>query len=112
MEMPKCCKNSMLVKQYDINTLANFLEKALSKEEIKDLEQEKRKKITKIKDKAVQDNKKELSGCFDSSIDKQKRNSAIVEAYKDGHTQVSIAKELGLSDAMVCIVIKKLGFNT
>jgi len=101
----------MLVKQYDINTLADFLDKALSKEEIKDLEQEKRKKVTKIKDKAIQDQKKELNVYFDSSMDKQKRNSAIVEAYKDGHTQASIAKEIGLSDAMVCIVIRQSGFN-
>jgi REP element-mobilizing transposase RayT len=112
MDMPKCCTNSMLVKQYDIDTLADFLDKALSKEEIKGLEQEKRKKISKIKDKAVQGQKKELDSYFDRSMDKQKRNSAIVEAYKDGHTQASIAKEIGISDAMVCVVIKKLRFNT
>jgi hypothetical protein len=108
MDMPKCCTNSMLVKQYDIDTLADFLDKALSKEEVKDLELEKKKKITVNEDKAIQDQKKELSSYFDRSMDKQKRNSAIVEAYKDGHTQASIAKEIGISDAMVCIVIKGL----
>ena len=41
-------------------------------------------------------------------MDKQKRNAAIVEAYKDGHTQASIANEIGISDAVVCMVIKKL----
>jgi len=98
----------MLVKQYDIDTLADFLDKALSKDEVKDLELEKKKKITVNEDKAIQDQKKELSSYFDRSMDKQKRNSAIVEAYKDGHTQASIAKEIGISDAMVCIVIKGL----
>jgi DNA-binding transcriptional regulator LsrR (DeoR family) len=41
-------------------------------------------------------------------MDKEIRNTAIGEAYKDGHTQASIAKEIGISDAMVCIVIKGL----
>jgi predicted transcriptional regulator len=40
-------------------------------------------------------------------MDKQTRNSAIVEAYKDGYTQTSIAKIVGLSNAMVCMVIGK-----
>lgn len=108
MDMPKCCKMSMLVEQYDIDTLADFLDKPLSQEEIKDLEQEKKKKITNIKDKAISDKKEEISSYFDNSMDKQKRNAAIVEAYKDGHTQASIANEIGISDAMVCMVIKKL----
>ena len=72
----------------------------------------KKKKITVNEDKAIQDQKKVLSSYFDRGMDKQKRNSAIVEAYKDGHTQASIAKEIGISDAMVCVVIKKLRFNT
>jgi len=106
IDMPKCCKKSMLVEQYDVDTLAGFLDKPLSKEEIKELEQEKRKKITKIKDKVVVENKRELSSYFDRSMDRPKRNNAIYEAYKDGHTQASIAKEVGISDAMVCVVIK------
>ncbi len=106
-DMPKCCKKSMLVEQYDIDTLANFLGKPLSQEEVKELEQEKKKKITKIDNKAVAQKRKKLNAYFDRSMDKQKRNSAIVEAYKDGYTQVSIAKKVGISDAMVCIVIKK-----
>jgi DNA-binding transcriptional regulator LsrR (DeoR family) len=40
-------------------------------------------------------------------MDKQRRDSAIVEAYKDGYTQASIAKAVGLSDAMVCMIVKK-----
>ncbi len=106
IDMPKCCKKSMLVEQYDVDTLAGFLDKPLSQEEIKELEQEKRKKIMKIKDKAVVENKRELSSYFDRSMDRPKRNSAIYEAYQDGHTQASIAKEVGISDAMVCVVIK------
>jgi REP element-mobilizing transposase RayT len=107
MDMPKCCRKSMLVKQYDINTLADFLDKPLSAEEIKDLEIEKQKQIIKVKDKAVSNKVKELDAYFDTSMDKQTRNNAIIEAYKDGYTQASIAKVIGLSDAMVCMIVKK-----
>jgi len=108
MDTPKCCNKSMLVEQYDINILAEFLDKPLSTEEVKDLEKEKQKKITKVEDKAVSVKRKELSSYFDSSMDKQMRNFAMLEAYKDGYTQASIANEIGISDAMVCMVIKKL----
>jgi REP element-mobilizing transposase RayT len=107
MDMPKCCRKSMLVEQYDINTLADFLDKPLSAEEIKDLEMEKQKQIIKVKDKAVSNKVKELDTYFDASMDKQTRNNAIIEAYKDGYTQASIAKVIGLSDAMVCMIVKK-----
>jgi len=107
IDMPKCCKKSMLVEQYDVDTLADFLDKPLSQEEVKELEEEKKKKIMKIKDKAVVENKRELSSYFDRNMDKPKRNSVIFEAYQDGHTQASIAKKVGISDAMVCMVIKE-----
>jgi len=97
----------MLVEQYDINTLADFLDKPLSAEEIQDLEIEKQKQIIKVKDKAVSNKVKELDTYFDASMDKQTRNNAIIEAYKDGYTQASIAKVIGLSDAMVCMIVKK-----
>ncbi len=37
----------------------------------------------------------------------KKRNSAILEAYKDNYTKTQIAKELSLSLAEVCKIIKK-----
>jgi REP element-mobilizing transposase RayT len=106
-QIPKCCHKSVLVKQYSIDTLASFLDKPLSKEEIKDLETQKRKQIIKSKDKVIEKQTKELDKYFDTSMDKQRRDSAIVEAYKDGYTQASIAKAVGLSDAMVCMIVKK-----
>lgn len=107
MELPKCCHKSMLIVQYDTRTLADFLDKPLSADEVKDLEKEKQKKITKVHNKAVSNKSKALNSYFHSSMDKQTRNNAIVEAYRDGYTQASIANEVDISDAMVCMVIKK-----
>ena len=47
---------------------------------------------------------------FDKSMSRDHRNRAIYEAYRGGHTQKSISQELGLSDAMVSIIIK--GFSS
>ena len=106
MDIPMCCKRSLLIEQYDIDTLASFLGKPLMQDEIKELEQEKRKKITKSKERAIVETKRDLKSYFHKSMDRLRRNNAIYKAYRDGHTQAAIAKELGISDAMVCIVVK------
>jgi REP element-mobilizing transposase RayT len=106
-EIPLCTQQSMLIKQYDIETLAEYLEEPLSLKEIETLDQERKKKI-EVEDNCVKsEEKKELSSYFDSSMSKESRNQAVYEAYMDGHTQLSISKELGLSDAMISIIIKK-----
>jgi REP element-mobilizing transposase RayT len=106
-EIPLCTQQSMLIKQYDIETLAEYLEEPLSVKEIETLTQERKKKI-EVEDNCVKsEERKELSYYFDSSMSKESRNQAVYEAYMDGHTQLSISKELGLSDAMISIIIKK-----
>jgi len=105
--VPPCSEHSMLLKQYDVETLADFLGEPLSNDEILSLQIERKQKI-KVEDKcAIREEKKELYGYFDGSMSKESRNKAIYEAYMDGHTQLSISKEIGLSDAMISIIINK-----
>ena len=105
--IPHCAEASMLVTQYDAEDLAAYLEEPLSKEEIADLHTQ-RKKIITIENKEVKHKeKKELEYYFDESMSKESRNNAVYEAYMDGYTQLSIAKHLDLSDAMISIIIKK-----
>jgi len=105
--VPECCRDSMLLTQYDLSTLADFLDQPLNKEEIVLLEKE-RKQKPKIKAGQVyHEEKKPLESYFDPSMDRTRRNHAIYEAYREGHTQKSIAKHLELTDAAVNIVIKK-----
>ena len=106
-EVPTCAMDSMMISQFDTKTLANFLDEALGDDEIKMLETERKKQI-EIKDRqAYRKEKKALESYFDSSMTREHRNSAIYEAYRDGHTQKSIAKYIGLTDAAVNIIIKK-----
>ena len=106
-EVPLCAHKSILIKQYDIETLAEYLNEPLSDKEIATLTQERKRKI-EVEDHCVKsEEKKELHHYFDSSMSKERRNQAIYEAYMDGHTQRSISKKLGLSDAMISIVVKK-----
>ena len=105
--IPHCAEASMLVAQYDAENLAAYLEEPLSKEEIVDLHTQ-RKKILTMENKEVhQKVKKGLESYFDASMSKENRNKAVHGAYMDGHTQLSISKYLGLSDAMISIIIKK-----
>jgi len=105
-EILPCTKKSILIKQYDLQTLSDFLGTPLSTEELEDLEKEKRKKMSKEKNKVKQERDKELESYFDLKMSKEERNLAIQEAFTDGYTQASIARELGLTAAMVSYVIK------
>ena len=107
LKIPVCCMNSILVKQYNISTLIDFLGEELSKQEIDKLEKEKKKKITIKDNKIIVKYKKELSTYFTKGMDKAKRNNNIYQAYIDGYTQVSISKEVDISEAMVCIIVKR-----
>ena len=49
---------------------------------------------------------KEFAKHFEDTGTKVKRNLAIVSAYKDGYTQVQIAKYLKLSTSLVSKVVK------
>jgi REP element-mobilizing transposase RayT len=106
-DIPLCMQGSMLVKQYDVETLAEYLEEPLSEDEIVDLNKERKKKVLVEDKSAKHEEKKELSRYFDESMDKESRNQAVYEAYMDGHTQMSISKEISLSDAMISIIIKQ-----
>lgn len=106
LEIPTCCMSSILVKQYDINTLIDFLGEKLSKQEIKKLEEEKKKKIIIKDNETIVKCKKELSTYFIKGMNKKKRNISIYQAYIDGYTQASISKEVGISDAMICVIVK------
>lgn len=106
-DVPLCMQESMLVKQYDVETLAEYLEEPLSEDEIIDLSKERKKKVLVEDKSAKREEKKDISSYFDDMMDKQSRNNAVYEAYMDGHTQISISKELALSDAMISIIIKQ-----
>jgi len=106
-EVPACARGSLLLEQYDPQTLAAFLDEPISSEEIVRLEQERRKPVIQDEKGVRHEKKRALESYFTDIADKSDRNQTIARAYLDGHTQRSIARHLGLSDAMISIIIKK-----
>ena len=112
VEIIPCAKNSLMLEQYSIKELADFLNKPLSEDEIEALEEEKSKKLSKNDNEVKQEKGKKLETYFSSSMSKMERNIAMREAYFDGYSQTSIAKELGLTSALISYTIKNLKFDT
>ncbi|MCD6433386.1 MAG: transposase [Sulfurimonas sp.] len=112
MEVIPCAKNSLMGEQYSIKELAEFLNKPLSEDEAKALEEEKKKKFNKSDDSVKQEWNKKVEEYFSTDMNKVERNIAMREAFLDGHSQTVIAKHLGVTSALVSYNIKNLKFDT
>ena len=106
-EIPVCAKDSLLLTQYDIHTLAMFLDEPMSQEEIDTLEKERNRPVIQDEKGVRHQEKRPLEQYFSDIPDKSARNRAVYQAYMDGHTQKSLSTHLGLSDAMISIIVKK-----
>jgi len=107
-EIIPCCKQSIMISRFKERELKEFLDSDLSRDELGALQDEKRKKITKDKSGAKQQRDKPLAEYFENIQNKQERNIAMAEAYKNGYTQGEVARELGVSSALVSHCIKNL----
>ena len=99
-----CCENSMLLNDFNINDLVEFLEIKLNKDEIKKLQ--KKVEVFKTRDKYIYKKIKELKEYFIIINSKEKRNENIVKAYIDGYSQVEIGNYLNLSKSMISKIVK------
>ena len=101
-----CARESMLLIDFDIQTLCEFLEEPLSKNELDYLKEKEKQKIQKT-DNGIKINKsKEFVEHFTDIQNRHDRNFAIINAYLDGYTQVEIANHLNLSKSLVSKVVK------
>ncbi len=105
--IPRCARDSILSRGYDTQELAAFLETPLSADEAAELEVQRKQSVSVGNKRVKHGEKKELAQYFEDGMSKADRNKAVHEAYRDGHTQAAIARYLGLSDAMVNIIVKK-----
>jgi len=101
-----CCKESILLTQFDIKTLRDFLEIPISQKDLEFLEMKQKQKIEKNDNQTIIKCKEQLSSYFNNVTIKKQRNSAIITAYLDGYTQVGIANHLNLSKSLISKVIK------
>jgi len=94
-----CTNGSVLAREFTSDTLQEFLEIDLSKEELHRLDQEQKRKI------AV-DDEQNIKQVRSIALE-QSRNCAIVNAFHDGYTQSSIAEYLSVSPGLVSMVIRQ-----
>lgn len=106
--IPVCAQKSLMIEKYTERELKIFLQSDLTKDELGVLEDEKRKKVTKDKTGIRTERDKPLVSYFEDIDSKKERNIAMKEAYLNGYTQGEIAKELGITSALVSYCIKKL----
>ena len=101
-----CAKHSKLKKEYHHEGIQELLEKPLNKKEQEELEAEQKKKIVQKEHEFKQTKESTLDSHFKNNKDLPSRNSAIIEALKDGYTQGELARYLGVSAALVSYVFR------
>ena len=99
-------KESILLREYDIEMLSGFLEIKFAKDELDFLQTEQNRKIEKKESMIVLNKSKLLEEHFVNAQSKHERNSTICLAYLDGYSQIEIASFLGLSKSLISMVIK------
>ena len=101
LDVIPCAKHSKLKKEYHHKGIQELLEKPLNTKEQKELESEQKKKIVQEEHEFKQMKEKTLESHFKHTDDLPSRNSAIMEALKDGYTQGEVARHLDVSAALI-----------
>jgi putative transposase len=107
-----CCKESILVTDFDINTLNEFLGEPLTKKELEYIITKEKQKIVKENNSIKISQSKQFEEHFYDISTKEDRNLAIINAYLDGYSQASIAIYLNLSKSLISKIIKGGGSFT
>jgi len=101
-----CAKHSKLKKEYHYEGIQALLEKPLNEKEQKELEEEQKKKIVQKEHEFKQTKEITLKKHFKNYTDLASRNSAIIEALKDGYTQGEVARYLEVSSALISHIFR------
>ncbi len=106
-----CTQNSFVLTWYDVKEFSYLIDQKLTQEEQKNIEKIHHAKIEIKENKPVQKlENRTLNEYFHNldTLSKVQRDEQIIKAYEDSHTQVAIAKFLGISNVMVSKIIKRL----
>ncbi len=105
-EVILCARHSKLIKELHEEGVQELLETPLSKKELKELENEQKKKITQNEHEFKQEKEKSLQEHFRDTQELPKRNSAMLNALNDGYKQAEVARYLHISPAAVSKVFR------
>ncbi len=101
-----CSNDSLLIHQFDIQTLHEFLDSSMTENELEYLKEKEKHKVLKSNTGIVVKQVKKIEEHFIDVQNKEDRNFAILNAYYDGYTQVDIASYLKLSKSLISKVVK------
>ncbi|MDD5157013.1 transposase [Sulfurimonas sp.] len=101
-----CCSDSILIKQFDLKTLNEFLGEPMNDKELQCIKTKEKQKILKEDGILYVKQEKQFQEHFYDISTNSDRNLAILNAYQDGYSQVSIASYLNLSKSLICKVVK------
>ena len=106
-DTPKCLKSSWIIQSYknNIADIKAILNSKIDTEQLKEL-----KKASSLVEAPNIDNKpdiKKLTKILSNYKDKKERNKLIVQSYKQGYSQHTIAKIVGISQQAVGEIIKR-----
>ncbi len=102
----ECCNNSILIKDFSIKELIDFLNISISEDEIEILNEKTKIDVQRIEEKIIIKEPRKIELFFININTKEDRNKAILEAYYNGHMQVNIAEYLNVSKSLVSKIIK------
>ena len=100
-----CSSNSILIKQYDLETLHEFLDASITGDELEYLKEKEKQKVVKSDTGISMKRSKQFEEHFYDVQTKDDRNIAMLNAYLDGYTQVDIARYLNVSKSLISKVI-------
>jgi len=101
-----CSENSILIAQFDLQTLHEFSDVSITQEELDFLKEKEKQKVIKSDTGISIRYSKHFEEHFFDCKTRADRNLAIINAYLDGYSQVNIAKYLNVSKSLISKVIK------
>ena len=101
-----CCEESILIKDFDIKTLNEFLGEPITEKELEYIKIKEKQRVVKQNGGITISQSKQFEEHFYDISTKQDRNIAIINAYLDGYSQASIAVYLSLSKSLISKVVK------
>ena len=101
-----CNNESLLIKEFDIITLHEFLDSPLTQDELEYIREKEKQKVLKSSDGIIIKRSKKFEEHFIDIETKTDRNFAIINAYLDGYSQVDIASYLKVSKSLISKVLK------
>lgn len=105
-EIIPCAQDSKLISELEYENIQEIIGVKLNEDDLEILNKIQEQKVV-VDEKSVKlAYSKTLDAHFKEAGTKAKRNSAIINALKDGYTQAKIAKQLGLSRSLISKVVK------